>query len=78
MFYPGVEVGGDFAQAHGGVAADRALLVSGLQSGEVTHELLVQVGLVQFGRQQQHRLQPPGRGTWKIKVCRRRRSGCHV
>lgn len=56
IFYPGIEVGSNLAQADGGVAPDRALLVSGLQSCKVTHQLLVQVGLVQFRSQQQHGL----------------------
>lgn len=56
VLYPCVEVGGDLAQADGGVAADWALLVSGLQSCKVAHQLLVQVGLVQLGSHQQHRL----------------------
>lgn len=56
IFYPGIEVGGNLAQADGGVATDRALFVSGLQSCEVTHQILVQVGLVQFRSQQQHGL----------------------
>lgn len=57
VFYPSVEVGGDLAQADGGVTPDRALFVSGLQPGEVTHQLLVQVGLVQLGSKKQHRLE---------------------
>lgn len=57
VLYPSVEVGGNLAQADGGVAPDRALFVSGLQPGKVTHQLLVQVGLVQLGSQQQHRLE---------------------
>lgn len=57
VLYPGIEVGSDLAQAYSGVAPDRALFVSGLQPGKVAHELLVQVGLVQFGSQQQHRLE---------------------
>lgn len=57
VFYPSVEVGGDLAQADGGVAPDRTLFISGLQPGEVTHQLLVQVGLVQLGSKQQHRLE---------------------
>ena len=57
VLYPCVEVGGDLAQADGGVAPDRALLVSGLQPGKVTHQLLVQVGLIQLGRHQQHGLE---------------------
>lgn len=54
--YPGIEVGGDLAQADGSVAPDWALFVFGLQPGKVTHQLLVQVGLIQLGSQQQHRL----------------------
>lgn len=57
VVYPGVEVGGDLAQADGGVAADWTLFISGLQPGKVPHQLLVQVGLIQFGSQQQHRLE---------------------
>lgn len=64
FFYRSVEVGGDFSQTHGGVAPDRTLLISGLQPGEVSHQLLVQVALVQFRSQQQHGL--PGQ-TRKIK-----------
>lgn len=56
IFYPGIEVGGNLAQADGGIAPDWALFVSGLQSCKVTHQLLVQVGLVQFRSQQQHGL----------------------
>lgn len=56
IFYPGIEVGGNLAQADGGVAPDWALFVSGLQSCKVTHQLLVQVGLVEFRSQQQHGL----------------------
>lgn len=56
IFYPGIEVGSNLAQADGGVAPDRALFVSGLQSCKVTHQLLVQVGLVQFRSEQQHGL----------------------
>ncbi|KAF3838525.1 hypothetical protein F7725_010293, partial [Dissostichus mawsoni] len=48
--------------ADGGVAPDRALFISGLQPGKVTHQLLVQVGLIQLGSQQQHRLRVRGRG----------------
>ncbi len=57
VLYPGVEVGGDLAQADGGVAPDWALFVSGLQPGKVTHQFLVQVGLIQLGSQQQHGLE---------------------
>lgn len=56
-FYPSIEVGGNLAQADGGVAPDWTLFVSGLQTGEVTHQLLVQVCLVQLGSQQQHGLE---------------------
>lgn len=41
IFYPGIEVGGNLAQADGGVAPDWALFISGLQSCKVTHQLLV-------------------------------------
>lgn len=56
LLYPGVEVGGNLAQADGGVAPNWTLFVSGLQPGKVTHQLLVQVGLIQLWSQQQHRL----------------------
>lgn len=57
VFYPSIEVGGNLAQADSGVTPDWTLFVSGLQTSEVTHELLVQVGLIQFGSQQQHGLE---------------------
>ena len=60
--YPGVEVGGDLAQADSGVTPDWALFISGLKPGKVTHELLVQVGFIQFGSQQQHRLERREKG----------------
>lgn len=56
-FHPGIEVGGNLAQADSGVAPDWALFISGLQTSKVTHELLVQVSLIQFGSQQQHGLE---------------------
>lgn len=39
--YPSIEVGGDFAQANGGVAADGSLVIPSLESCKVTHQLLV-------------------------------------
>lgn len=57
VFYPGIEVGSNLAQADGGVAPDWTLFISGLQAGKVTHQLLVQVGLIQLGSQQQHGLE---------------------
>lgn len=51
VLYPCIEVGGYLSQADSGVAPDRALFVSGLQPGKVTHQLLVQVGLIQLGSQ---------------------------
>lgn len=59
--YSCVEVGGDLAQADSGVAADGALVVTSLQPGKVAHQLLVQVCLIQLGRQKKHGLQ--GRKT---------------
>ena len=55
--HTGTEVGADLAQTHGGVAADGALLVLGLQPRKVLHQLHVEVGLVQFWGQKQHGLQ---------------------
>lgn len=55
--HTGAEVGADFPQADGGVAADGALLVLGLQPSEVLHQLHVEVGLVQLRGQEQHGLQ---------------------
>lgn len=57
VLYPSIEVGGDLAQADSGVATDWALFISGLQPGKMTHQFLVQVGLIQLGSQQQHRLE---------------------
>lgn len=65
VLYPGVEVGCDLAQTDCGVASDRALFVSGLQPGKVTHQLLVQVGLIQLGSEQQHRLEEEQRKRGK-------------
>lgn len=55
--YPSIEIGGDLSQANGGVAADGTLIIFRLQSCKVTQELLVQVGFIQLGSQQKHRLQ---------------------
>lgn len=55
--HTGTEVGADFAQADGGVAADGALLIPGLQPRKVFHQLHVEVGLVQLWGQEQHGLQ---------------------
>lgn len=55
--HAGTEVGADFAQADGGVAADGALLILSLQPREVLHQLHVEVGLVQLRGQEQHGLQ---------------------
>lgn len=55
--HAGTEVGANFAQADGGVAADGALLILSLQPREVLHQLHVEVGLVQLRGQEQHGLQ---------------------
>lgn len=55
--YPSIEVGGNLAQADGGVATNWALVISGLQTGKLTHQFLVQVALIQLRSQKQHRLE---------------------
>ena len=61
--HAGTEVGADLAQADGGVAADGALLVLGLQPREVLHQLHIEVGLIQLRGQEQHGLRGRRRAT---------------
>lgn len=62
--HTGIEVGADFAQADGSVAANGALFILGLQPREMLHQLHIEVGLVQLWGQKQHGLQ--GGGMWKL------------
>ena len=53
----GVEEAGDFAETDGGVGADPALIVARLKPGEMLHQFLVQIVVVQLLGHEHHRLE---------------------